>query len=302
LQFSQYLRTCREHAHFTQDQLVHKLYVHDVKSFEALDTSILSKWERGVTQPKIAKQVSIVKYFQKETNEALPCFGNYSVEKAESLICEVGMKNLLGKSKKLVLDFPSSVIGIDELKVYHLRNSEQMDRYLEINVDLDQVFNHKYTGLTFEKFRAWAVNPVNSFFVCEYRGQFFGLLFALRVKPEIFEKLLSFEMKEEELTDSDLATFDEVGSNYIISFFAMSTLAANLLFLRYYAHLIANQHHIDEVGIATMMNDGEKLIANMNFTLYKSIELPNDLLLRSYRATLANFLAHEKVLNLILLK
>ncbi len=302
MQFNHYLKTCRLQAKLTHKQLAENLYSYDTENFKTIDTSILSKWERGIVHPLMAKKLGFLKYFQSLYDQALPCFEDYSVEKIEAMVCETGINNLLGKSKKLILDFPSSATGADNLIVYQLRNTENTDKYVEINVDLDQAFNHKYTGLTFEQFRTWAVNPVNSFFVCEYRGQFFGLLFALRVKPEIFEKLMRFEMKEEQLTDSDLATFDEVGSNYIISFFAMSMPAANLLFLRYYAHLIANQHHIDEVGVATMMNDGEKLISNMNFTLYKSVELPNDLLLRSYRATLASFLAHEKVLNLILSK
>ena len=138
MKFSQYLRTCREHSKLTQEQLVQALYVHDTESFEALDMSILSKWERGVIQPKISKQVSIVKYFQKVTGKALPCLDNYTVNKAETLLCEAGMKNLLGKSKKLVLDFPSSVIGIDDLMVYHVRNSENFDKYISINVDLGQ--------------------------------------------------------------------------------------------------------------------------------------------------------------------
>jgi hypothetical protein len=61
-------------------------------------------------EPKLSKQVSIVKYFQKRTNKALLCFDNYTVDKAEALLCEAGMQNLLGKSKKLILDFPSSRI------------------------------------------------------------------------------------------------------------------------------------------------------------------------------------------------
>ena len=97
------------------------------------------------------------------------------------------MKNLLGKSKKLILDFPSSVIGIDNLIVHQLRHTVHLDEYLSINVDLDKDFNFDKTCLTLEQFKMWAENPVNSFYVCEYKSQFFGLLFTLRLKPEIFE-------------------------------------------------------------------------------------------------------------------
>jgi transcriptional regulator with XRE-family HTH domain len=302
LQFSQYLRTCREHARLTQEQLTHALYAHDIESFEALDMSMLSKWERGVIQPKISKQVSIVKYFQKRNNRALPCFDNYTVDKAEALLCETGMKNLLGKSKKLVLEFPSSVIGIDDLMVYHVRNSENFDKYIAINVDLDRGFTHDYSQLDFERFKSWASNPVNSFYVCEYKEQFFGLLFTLRVKPEIFDKLMKFEIDEKALTNDDFARFDEKGSNYMLSFFAMNDKAATLLFIRYYAHLIANQNVIDEVGTASMMEDAKKLIGKMQLHTCERKTVSDDLIVESFRASLPTFLAHERVLKMLLSK
>jgi len=302
LQFSQYLRTCREHSGFTQEQLVHALYVHDTESFEALNMSMLSKWERCVIQPKIAKQVSIVKYFQKHTHKALPCFENYTIEKAETLFCESGMKNLLGKSKKLVLDFPSSVIGADDLMVYHVRNSENFDKYISINVDLDKDFTHDYSHLDFDKFKNWASNPVNSFYVCEYKGQFFGLLFTLRVKPDVFDKLMKLELDEKELTNDDFALFDEMGSNYMLSFFAMNEKAATLLFIRYYAHLIANQNVIEEVGAASMMEDAKKLINNMHLHFCERKNISDNLTIESYRASLSTFLAHERVLKMLLSK
>ena len=302
MQFSQYLRTCREHSRLTQEQLVHALYAHDIESFGALDTSILSKWERGIIQPKISKQVSIVKYFQKFTGKALPCFENYTVDKAETLFCEAGMKNLLGKSKKLVLDFPSSVIGADDLMVYHIRNSANLDKYISINVDLDKDFTHDYSHLDFEKFKNWASNPVNSFYACEYKEQFFGLLFTLRVKPDIFDKLMKFELDEKELTNDDFALFDEMGSNYMLSFFAMNEKAATLLFIRYYAHLIANQNVIKEVGAASMMEDAKKLIGNMHLHICERKVVSDNLRIESYRASLSTFLAHERVLKMLLSK
>ena len=302
MQFSQYLRTCRERSKVTQEQLVQALYVHDKESFEALNMNILSKWERGVIQPKLAKQVSIVKYFQKLTDRALPCFDNYTVDKAEALLCEAGMKNLLGKSKKLVLDFPSSVIGADDLMVYHVRNSENFDKYIAINVDLDKGFTHDYSQLDFTKFKNWASNPVNSFYVCEYKGQFFGLIFTLRVKPEVFEKLMQLQIDEKELTNDDFALFNEKGSNYILSFFAMNEQAATLLFIRYYAHLIANQDVIEEVGLASMMKDTKKLIDNMHLRICERKTVSESLTIESYRATLSTFLAHKIVLKMLLSK
>jgi transcriptional regulator with XRE-family HTH domain len=297
LQFNLYLKTCRESSRLTQKQLVQQLYAHDIQTFKSLDTSILSKWERGAIQPQISKQVSIIKYFQQHTGKSLPCFENYTESDIVKLIDEGDMLNLLGKSKKLVLDFPSGSIRDDELVVYQLKYSDEIDKYISINVDLDRDFNHNLTGLYSKQFKEWALNPVNSFYVCEYREQFFGLLFALRVKREIFEKLMKHQIDETALEKSDCATENEKGSSYIISFFAMNDKAATKLFTRYYAHLIAHQKSIIEIGASTMMEDAKKLIANIHLEFSGSKIVAPEHTLHSYRAALADFLAHEKVLR-----
>ena len=155
---------------------------------------------------------------------------------------------------------------------------------------------------TLKSLKNWASNPVNSFYVCEYKEQFFGLLFTLRVKPDVFDKLMRLELDEKELTNDDLALFDEMGSNYMLSFFAMNDKAATLLFIRYYAHLIANQNVIEEVGAASMMEDAKKLIGNMHLHTCERKVVSDTLTIESYRASLSTFLAHERVLKMLLSK
>ena len=276
--------------------------MYDVENFEGLDTSTISKWERGITKPKLSRQVRILQYFQSITNSALPCWGNYSHNEIEERICKVGMQNLLGKSRELILNFPSKMIAADDLTVTQLRESDEIDKIISINIDLDRGFNHRFTGLLPENFKEWAIHPSNSFFVCEYKDQFFGLLFTLRLKPEIFEKVMNLELKEKDIREDHLAAMNEMGSNYIISFFAMNEKAATMLFIRYYAHLIANQAVIEEVGVATMMDSARKILKNMNLKLYSGCKIDEDLILETYREKLANFLASEYVLKMTLSK
>ncbi len=82
----------------------------------------------------------------------------------------------------------------------------------------------------------------------------------------------------------------------------MNDKAASMLFIRYYAYLIANQKFISEVGVATMMEDARKLLKNMNFSQHASLEINKDLILQTYRETLFNFLACEYVVKMILSK
>jgi hypothetical protein len=262
----------------------------------------MSKWERGVVKPIISRQVNIIKYFQKKTGIALPCWDGYTVHEAEELICKVGMQNLLGKSKELVLNFPSSMMSADNLNVYQLRNSEMIDDIIDLNMGLDKDFNHDTSQLQSEQFKEWALHPSSSFYACDYKGQFFGLLFTLRLKPEVFERVMDLEIEEKDLTVDDFASFEEMGCNHMISFFAMNEKAASMLFIRYYAHLIANQRVIVEVGLATMMEDTKKFISNMNLRYHGNKHLGEELTLQTYRETLPNFLACEKVVKMILSK
>jgi len=302
LQFNQYLKSCREHSKLTQDQLSHALYTFDNENFASIDSNTLSKWERDIIKPQISKQVLLIKYFQEQTHTALPCFTNYSVAETEALICRAGMKNLLGNSKELVLNFPSDTMRADDLLVYSLRNSENLEKIIDINLGLDKDFNHDTTGFQLAQLKAWALHPSSSFFACDYQGQFFGLLFTLRLKPEVFERIMNLKIEERDLELEDFASFDEMGCNHMISFFAMNEKAASMLFVRYYAHLIANQSVIKEVGLATMMNDARKFISNMHLHYHASKMLGEKLELQTYRETLGNFLASEKVIKMILSK
>jgi hypothetical protein len=212
------------------------------------------------------------------------------------------MHNLLGKSKALILNFPSAMIGADDIHVYQLRNSDMIDKAIDIHMGLDESFNHGTTGVSAEQIKAWALYPTNSLYFCEYLDQFFGLLFTVRLKPDSFKKMMSCEIQEGDLTVDDFASFNEMGSNYIFSFFAMNEKAASMLFIRYYAHLIANQKVIEEVGVATMMEDAKKIIGSLNLKYHASTMITEDLELQTYRETLPNFLASEKVIRMILSK
>ncbi len=302
MHFNEYLRSCREHAGFTQEQLVHELYSYDIEHFAGLETSTMSKWERSVVKPKLSRQVRIMQYFQTRTGSALPCWEEYSETDAEEMICKAGMRNLLGKSRELVLNFPQKMIGADDLKVLQLRNTEMIDKVIDITMELDRGFNHKFSELPLEHFKEWVLHPSNSFFVCEYKEYFFGLLFTLRLKPGTFRKIIDLEIRDKDLTLDDFASFDEPGCNYVTTFFAMNEKAATMLFIRYYAHLIANQRTIEEVGVTTMMDDARKLLSKMNLKKHRSRKLDNGLVLESYRETLSNFLASEYTVKMILSK
>ncbi len=302
LHFNEYLRSCREHNDLTQEQLVHDLYSHDIEQFKALDTGTLGKWERSITKPKIAKQVSIIKYFQKKTGVVLPCWDKYSSDEAAGLICKAGMRNLIGKSKKHIYNFPSEMMSVDDMHVYPLRTFDRMDALIDMHMPLHQSINHKSLQLSKEQFKEWALHPASLFLACEYKDTFIGLSFTTKVKTEIFDKVLNFKMKRSEITTDDFASFDEVGSNLMLGFYALNEKAATLLFIRYYAYLIANQKYIANIGAVSNSEEAIKLVSNMNLEYHGSHMTDDNVKIKGYKQTLFNALASEHVVKMILSK
>jgi hypothetical protein len=142
----------------------------------------------------------------------------------------------------------------------------------------------------------------NLFLVCEYANEVIGLLFVLKLKSEAFEKIINGDLQERELGEENFALPHEKGSSYIISFFALNKKAASMLFIRYYAYLISHQKYINEVGIATFMEDAQKLIENINLPYYTSCIVENGMELQFYKTPLSSFLATERVIKMILTK
>jgi transcriptional regulator with XRE-family HTH domain len=298
--FGNYLKTYRADHGLTQEDLVHGLYSFDDKVFHGLDTTTISKWERGITQPKVAKQVRVLQYFQKETGEAFPSLMQENIAKTEELICKTGMENLiLGKSKELILNFPSKMMNEENLKITLLRHSDRMVSIIEIATDIRNSNNPPFMHYTTEQMKAWALNPNNLFLVCNYKDIITGLFFSLRLRPEVFDAIIHFKKAIATIEEQDFASFDEPGCNYVIAFFALNGKSASMLFLRYYAHLIANQHVIQCIGATTVLNDAKKIINNMNLEHVADYEEEN-IIVSAFQADLPSALASDNVIRMIL--
>ena len=305
LQFGEYLKSCRLGLELTQEEFVVELFMHDITHFENLEPTTISKWEHGHPQPSTTRKLSILKYFQKKTGMALPFFSDYSTKTIEKMISQECMMNFLGNSKQVVLNFPSYAF-VDDLSIQRLSELKNIDRIIDINMDVNNEFNYGKSGLSTEHFKRWVQFPDNIFIMCEQHGQFYGLLFTLRVKPDIFEKLINFEMKEADIASEHFATINEPGADFFLSFIALNKEVASLLFTSYYAQLITNQKNIVSVGGMTMVDDARKLIENMCIKPYKEKQITTKnnqkVKLITYKSSLKDFMACEGVIKMLFTK
>lgn len=169
-------------------------------------------------------------------------------------------------------------------------------------MDLHKNANHPFAQISLEQFTSWSLHPSNLFFICEYKDNILGLFFSLRLKPEVFQKIINFEIKKSELSIEDFASFDEIGSNFMLSFYALNDKVATMLFIRYYAHLIANQTRIKEIGVITTLDDVKRVVHNMNLEEANSMIADDEIELKSYKQSLSNVLVSQNVVKMLFSK
>ncbi len=301
MHFKDYLKKCREKYDLTQGELAQELSHFDEELFGSLDNVTLSRWELGKSNPNTARQIQAIKYFQSRDDLVFPCFDESESEMIEKHVCKTGMLNLPGKNKSLILNFPSS-ITLDELAVHQLKDSVMIDEKITIALDLNKEFSHDHSLIDRDRFREWTLSPDNLFLICEYNKQFFGLLFSLRLKPDSFDRLMNFKITQSDITSEDFAGPDEMGCNFILAFFAMNEMAASLLLIRYFAHLISDQKKILEIGSMSTHQDAIMLMESIHLQHCKSKKYGKSLIRHTYRASLSDVLINETMVRMLFAK
>ena len=298
--FGKYLKICRERYHLTQEELVYRCYSYD-DDFQGLDVGTLSRWERGITNPSVDKQIKITKLLQRYENSVFPYLKTYEAREIETELCQVGVKNLIGNSKDHILNFPHSDIMAKNLKLSYIKEYTNKEAILKMPNDVLESLTNNHYELSIEILKSWAKHKHNLFTVSEYDGHFFGMMFVVRLKPNVFEDLLNFKRELKTLKDEDFMQDGEMACSFVITFFAYNHTTASLLFLRYYANLIASQDYLLEVGSITVLESAVKLVEKINLKKHCTDSDPSKNR-SSYRATLDEILLREDVFKMLFRK
>lgn len=295
MQFNEYLKLCRERYSLTQEHLVQELYNYN-EEFSGLNTSTLSRWERGATRPSLSRQVSIIKVFQKYSTHFFPCF--YNRDNVEDELCRVGIRNLIGYSKEHILKLPTKAFTVDDINVRQLSSHEDMEIMLRIPHSILSSLNNNFFNIDLSHLKSWALHPTSLFVVAEYEGQFLGVFFTLRLKPDVFKKIISFEMQLDSVFEDDMADFDEEACSFPVGFFAYNEKIASLLYLRYYAHLIAHQDTITEVGSTPLLDAERRLVEAIHLTHRNDLNIKGETV-SAYTAPLEDVLINKDVVKMM---
>lgn len=298
MRFNDYLKTCRKGYDLTQERLVQELYAFD-DAFGGLDVRTLSRWESAQTQPPLSKQVLIVRFFRRYSSHPFPCLDIDA--RSENELCRIGVYNLMGKSKEHIFHFPEHAFGIDDITITHLRSHEQMQETLKVSHAIIDDITKGYYGITLDDLERWSLHPANLFIVAQSGAQTLGMFNLLKLKPTSFKELISFEKEVKQLSDDDFAALNEASSVFLLPSYFYNETVASLLLVRYYAHLIAHQDSIVEVGGTAAVEGGKKFAQKMHLEYFGDKTLP-DRTVSAYSAPIETILINPDVLRMIFQK
>jgi transcriptional regulator with XRE-family HTH domain len=298
VKFNDYLKACRARYDLTQERLVRELYAYD-DAFSGLDVRTLSRWETAQTQPPMAKQVLIVRFFRRYSSHLFPCF--YGRERIEDELCRAGIYNLLGKSKSHIFNLPENSFEIDNTVIRHVRSYDDIDAVLKVPHAITEAITERFYAITPGMLKAWALHPGSLFLFAENATQILGMLTVLRLKPERFDEVLAFDKAIVTLDEKDFAGPEEEACLLLLPSYAYNEQVASLLLLRFYAHLIAHQDLIREVGGPAVLDGGRKLAQKMHLEHTSDKEIAGRRV-SAYRASLERMLINEAVLRMIFQK
>lgn len=300
LLFSDYIKNCRAKYKLTQEDFVDQLREYD-DIFAALDTVTLSRWERDITHPNIKRQTSILRYFKNRYGRYLSCMQTSDIESEKEQILQRLSQYTLKNTKELILNFPSQNIATDDLKITKLTEFQEYEQIINISLGLNQEFTSNLSKLDFKHFLHFANQESASFYICTYQEQFFGLCFSLHLKDKAFEDLLEHKLKEEDITSEHFVKDNEEGSIYLLNFFAYAPKIATVLFLKFYNEILQKQEYIHEVGGGSIIEDGKKLLQNLNLKHHKTCTVKK-FQIDFYKTSLQDFLINQNTLKVFFTK
>ncbi|MBN2646925.1 MAG: helix-turn-helix transcriptional regulator [Thiotrichales bacterium] len=292
--FSDYLRICRENRAITQTELVDELLALD-DTFQALDVTTLSRWERGVSKPALGKQTLMIQYFSRHFGRVYPFLEEAEPITIEKSFCALGFSKLLGRHK-MVMEFPTRLMDIQQFSIQFYAESVHKSNALRKNY----LILRELYGATFSEtlHQELAENPQNYFAICDYQGDYFGHFFALKLKPDTFNRLMDFSLSVDQIQLNDVCGPQELGCYYYFGFFSIGELVISLIWIHFYTLLIKEQNHIQQLGAMIVSKEGETIAKNMNTQVLHSRQV-NGQTISNFQATPAQMLITENVVKML---
>ena len=289
MKFSEYLADVRENCKLTQNELVEILYSNDIEHFSTLTAGTLSRWESGYSVPSLEKKKAILRYFMYN----YPIIEPDSIEIAEDYFYKQVTQGYLDKTSDVQYDFPLEGVELEDLTIMNLHECEGVEGVVERSKQLKKALESSYSTLSQEQALVFSKSKSNIYAVVEYNHMFLGFFSAVKLKPEVFEKVMNFEMKIQDIEEKDLAMEDEQGSLFLLFFFSLNLKATSRLNMRFMAYMITNLKTVENIGALVSNKISPERIKTFDMKKFKTTTLEDGVELVSYRETTKEVMLSE---------
>jgi len=251
--------TYRKEYNLTQNEFVEALSCFSPE-LKKLNTVTLSRWERGLTSPGIAKKRDLLRFIVHSSNVKESKVHTMIQERYRQL-SNATFSALAGGSSLLLGNLPT-FDNTNEC-IHSLKDSNQKEIFLEHIIDMEQATHpSKYCRLFYDRMEAYLQVPSTFAMVCTQNKQYLGHFIMLKIKPETAVEIVHNQKSKYDILPQELCPQEETGSYIIQAVYASNPSYAMLLKTEAYLFLLEYIATSKDMAIFSTRTDGATMNKN----------------------------------------
>jgi len=254
------IHSYRKDFGLTQDRLVEALscFSQDLKK---INTVTLSRWERGVTSPNIAKKRELLRFIV--SSKGVEKTNVYDLIKERySLLADATLSALPGANHFLVGNSPLVADGSAEC-VRSLNDSDMKNIFIEHIVDIEKATHPSgYCKLSRSRIEKYLETASTFAILCAHNEQYLGHFIMLKIDTEAATAVSHNKKSKYDILPEDLCSMKDVGSYIIQAVYASNPKYAMLMKAEAYLFLLDNVAAVKDLVIFSTRTDGETMSRN----------------------------------------
>jgi len=282
----------------TQQQFITEISLY-AQEFMALNTVTLSRWENGTTETSLYRKRLILKFFHTK--------GLLNFEPYRSLIRDRYKVLYLPLSKifehnyeTLIHNLPKLRVNLDAYDKSSLLQSQDL-AHLQHIIDIE-VASHAalYYKNSPKRLQELTADEGSYSLIIEKSRQHLGHFIMYKITHDTSDKIIHYQLKEDDLALEHFCSPEEVGDYYIHALYAVNPLIASILNVDTYLHLFDHISAIKDIVIFSSRKDGVRLAKAYGIEVVESGEdLHYGISWHGMRSPVEDILFSDTVLKLV---
>ena len=249
----------RKEYGITQDALVEVLSSFS-PNLKKLNTVTLSRWERGITSPSIAKKRDLLRFIVGSNN--VKKSNVYMLIKEQyRLLVDATLSALPGANSLLLGNLP--IFDNNENCIHTLNDPDMKNTFLEHIIDIEQATHPSgYCKLSHDRMGKYLQTSSTFAILCTQNKQYLGHFIMLKIKSETAVAIANNQKSKYDILHEELCSIEEAGSYIIQAVYASNPQYAMLLKTEAYLFLLDNMDTVKDLVIFSTRTDGATMSKN----------------------------------------